>query len=110
MMRILLDESLPRKLCFELIGYEVNTVQSCGWSGLKNGALLCVASQNFDVLLTGDKNLQFQQNLSTLPMAVIVLSTVNNRLETFLPLMPQVLQALSSIQRGEILTISSENI
>jgi|ERR1017187_4312357 hypothetical protein len=61
-MRILLDESLPRKLSLELTGHETQTVQRRGWSGLKNGALLRTASQEFQVLLTGDQKLEFLQN------------------------------------------------
>jgi hypothetical protein len=58
-MRILLDESLPSKLRLEFPEHEVNTVQRRGWAGLKNGALLEVAANEFDVLLTGDKNIQY---------------------------------------------------
>ena len=63
-MRILLDESLPRRLSLEFPEHEVQTVQRCGWAGLKNGALLKVASEGFQVLLTGDQNIQYQQNLA----------------------------------------------
>ena len=71
-MRILLDESLPSKLWLEFPEHEVNTVQRRGWAGLKNGALLKVAAEEFDVLLTGDKNIQYQQNLATLPIPIVV--------------------------------------
>ncbi len=63
-MRILLDESLPRKLALEFSGHEVQTVQKHGWSGLKNGELLRRASAEFDVLVTGDQNIEYQQNLA----------------------------------------------
>lgn len=59
-MRILLDESLPRRIGNDLIGHEVQTVQQRGWSGLKNGELLRKASEEFDVLITGDQNLEYQ--------------------------------------------------
>ena len=88
-MRILLDESLPRDLALALTGHETQTVQKRGWAGLKNGELLHVASAEFQALLTGDRNLEFQQNLATLPMAVVVLVAVNNRLETLQPLIPR---------------------
>jgi predicted nuclease of predicted toxin-antitoxin system len=78
-MRILLDESLPRQLASELSGHKTQTVQRRGWSGLENGVLLRTASSEFDVLLTGDKNLEFQQNPASLSIAVIVLLAVNNR-------------------------------
>ena len=66
-MRILLDESLPRKLSQELTGHEVRTVQRLGWAGLKNGELLHRASGKFDILITGDQNLEYQQTLPLCP-------------------------------------------
>ena len=105
-MRILLDESLPRDLGLDLIGHETQTVQKRGWAGLKNGALLNVASAEFDALLTGDTNLEFQQNLATLQIAVIVLVAVNNRVETLRPLIPSVLDALKTIQPGQLVRVS----
>lgn len=62
-MKILLDECLPKKLANLLTGYEGKTVTQCGWSGLKNGELLKVAQEQFDVFLTVDKNLPNQQSL-----------------------------------------------
>jgi len=106
-MRILLDESLPRKLTLELPGHDARTVQRRGWTGLKNGALLREASQEFQVLLTGDQNLEFQQNLTTLPIAVIVMVAVNNRIETLRPLIPDVLEALKTIQPGQLVRIGA---
>lgn len=66
-MRILLDEDLPRRLAAILAGHEVSTVQRSGWTGIKNGKLLGLAAAEFDVFLTMDGNLEFQQNLATLP-------------------------------------------
>ena len=89
-MRILaVDESLPRDLALNLTGHETQTVQKRGWAGLKNGELLRVASARIQVLLTGDRNLEFQQNLTTLPIAVIVLMAVSNRIEALRPLGPR---------------------
>ena len=104
-MRILLDESVPRKLALEFIGHEVQTVQKRGWSGLSNGALLQTASRDFDVLVTGDQSLEFQQNPATLPIAVIVLVAPNNRLETLRQLLPSALEALKSIRPGQLVKI-----
>lgn len=104
-MRILLDESLPRKLAFELTGHELQTVQKRGWAGLENGELLRTASEEFQVLLTGDQNLEFQQNPERLPIAIIVLVAVNNRIETIRPLVPQVLEALKSIRPGQLVRV-----
>jgi predicted nuclease of predicted toxin-antitoxin system len=104
-MRILLDESVPRKLAFELTAHETQTVQKRGWAGLKNGALLRAASQEFEVLVTADSNLEFQQNPATLPIAVIVLLAVNNRIETLRPLVPDVMEALKTIQPGQLVRV-----
>ena len=104
-MRILLDESLPRDLALDLTGHETQTVQKRGWAGLKNGELLRVAAPEFQVLLTGDTNLEFQQNLATLPIAVIVLVAVSNRIETLRPLIPAVLEALKTIQPGQLVRV-----
>jgi hypothetical protein len=60
-VRILLDESLPRPLGVALIGHDVSTVQHEGWTSLSNGALLRQASATFDVLMTADRNIEFQQ-------------------------------------------------
>jgi predicted nuclease of predicted toxin-antitoxin system len=106
-MRILLDESLPRQLASELSGHNTQTVQRRGWSGLKNGVLLRIASSEFDVLLTGDKNLEFQQNPASLPIAVIVFLAVNNRIETLRPLIPDVLEALKTIRPGELVHVGA---
>lgn len=71
-MRILLDESLPKELQSELPGHEVRTVQEMGWSSLKNGELLSRGAGHFDAFLTADQNIQYQQNLSTLAVSVVV--------------------------------------
>lgn len=71
-MKILLDESLPRYLKRILAGYDVQTVQEMGWGGVKNGRLLSLAEPLFDLFLTADKNLRYQQNLTGRPLAVIV--------------------------------------
>lgn len=87
-MRILLDESLPRRLRGELKSHSVTTVREAGWSGIGNGELLKLAAGRFDVLLTADQNLQVQQNLAGLPMSVVVLAAPTNRIEDLRPLVP----------------------
>ena len=96
-MRILLDEDLPRRLATMLVGHEVFTVQGSGWAGVKNGKLLGVAAVEFDVFLTMDGNLEFQQNLATLPIAVLVVEAVSNRMEHLVPLVPGILRELGHI-------------
>jgi len=87
-MRILLDEDLPRRLTSMLVGHNVSTVQRSGWTGIKNGKLLGLAAAEFDVFLTMDRNLEFQQNLAALPIAVLVVEAVSNRMEHLVPMVP----------------------
>ena len=94
-MRILLDESLPKELQTEIPGHAVRTVQEMGWSSLKNGDLLARCANQFDVFLTADQNLRFQQNLSTLPIAVFVLAARSNRIADLRPLVPELLRLLA---------------
>ena len=96
-MRILLDEDLPRRLGALLIGHETSTVQRSGWSGIKNGRLLALAATKFDVFLTMDGGLEFQQNLKTLPVAVLIMEALSNRIEHLEPLVPEVLKELNHI-------------
>jgi predicted nuclease of predicted toxin-antitoxin system len=96
-MRILLDEDLPRRLGTLLAGHEASTVQRNGWSGIKNGRLLALAATQFDVFLTMDGGLEFQQNLSTLPIAVLVLEALSNRMEHLEPLVPELLKELNHV-------------
>ena len=97
-MRILLDEDLPRRFGALLTGHDVTTVQQSGWAGMKNGKLLALAAAKFDVFLTMDQNIEFQQNLSTLPIAVLVVEPTSNRIEHLRELVPDVLRKLNHIQ------------
>ena len=104
-MRILLDENLPRKLAVYLIGHQCRTVVECGWSGKKNGELLAEADPLFDVLLTLDKNLPYQQNLTTKRIAVLIVRARSNRIQDLLPVIPESLAALSSIQHRQVVRV-----
>ncbi|MBL8376718.1 MAG: DUF5615 family PIN-like protein [Burkholderiales bacterium] len=96
-MRILLDESLPRDLAGLVVGHEVVTVQAAGWTSVRNGKLLALAASRFDVFLTADKNLEFQQNLATLPIAVVVLHVRSSRIEAIASLIPDLLKLLNHL-------------
>lgn len=101
-MRVLLDECVPRPLRAELSGHDVTTVGEMGWSGKKNGELLkLMTAQGFNVLLTVDQSLRYQQNLQAAGVAVIVLIAARSRLQELVPLMPSVQQALTTIKPGE---------
>ena len=104
-MRVLLDESVPRDLGRDLTGHDVKTVRQAGWAGLGNGELLRRAAGQFDVLVTGDRNLEYQQNRATLPIPVVVLLAVSNRIEFLRPLVPELLQALKRIAPGQIIPV-----
>ena len=106
-MRILLDESLPRPLERLLVGHDVSTVADQGWTKLTNGVLLLKATTSFDVLLTADQNIEFQQNLTTLPLAVVVLVAESNRLESLEPLVPRVLEVLKSLNVKTLLRVGA---
>lgn len=78
------------------------------WTGLKNGELLRRAkSEGFEVFITADQNLEYQQNLARSGLGIVVVKAVRNRLEDLKPLVPSVLQALSSIQPGQVVRISA---
>ena len=96
-MRILLDEDLPRRLCALLVRHEATTVPRSGWEGIKNGKLLALAAGKFDLFLTMDQNLEYQQNMATLPIAVLVVCAVSNRMEHLAPLVPKILKELSLV-------------
>ena len=96
-MRILLDESLPRGLCDLMVGHEAMTVRAVGWSGIKNGELLARAATRFDVFVTADRNIEFQQNLAKLPIAVVVLMLRSTRVQAIEPIVPELLKLLNHI-------------
>jgi predicted nuclease of predicted toxin-antitoxin system len=103
--RVLLDECLPKKLKGEFPDHVVVMVQEMGWSGKKNGELMKLAHGQFDVFITSDQNLQYQQNLAYAKVGVIVLVAVNNRIATLKPLMPQVNLILPTIKAGEVVEV-----
>lgn len=101
-MRVLLDESLPRKLKHDVAAALVKTVPEKGWAGIENGSLLRLAETEFDVFLTRDRNLQYQQNLESFDLAVIVLIAPTNDIEDLRPLMPEVNRVILNIAPKEI--------
>jgi predicted nuclease of predicted toxin-antitoxin system len=106
-MRILLDECVPRRLKRELPSHDVFTVRDKGWAGKKNGDLLkAMHADSFDVLLTVDKGLQHQQNLTATGVAVVFMTVKRNTLSELLPLMPAVETALIGIKRGDVVVIA----
>lgn len=105
-MRILLDENIDRllKTLFDP-EHEVVTVQECGWGGMKNGALLRTAEQEFDAFVTMDKNLEYQQNLNNVDLRIVVLKAKNNAYISVAPLMPEVNEVLKKGNIGKIIHV-----
>ena len=101
-MKVLLDECIDRRLARELPGHLVRTVPQMGWATIKNGKLLKLAEQEFDVFVTVDRNLSFQQPLAKFGIAVVVLRAKSNRLADLKPLAPKLLAALSGIGPGQL--------
>ena len=99
-MRVLLDECVDRRLARELRPHEVRTVPQMGWAGIRNGALLTEAAPEFDVFITVNRNLAFQQSLARFDLAVIVLAGPSTRLADLRTLVPTLLPLLHHAPRG----------
>jgi predicted nuclease of predicted toxin-antitoxin system len=107
-MKILLDESLPTKLSgFFGTGHEILTVKDMNWLGKKNGELLQLVIENgFDVFVTADRNLPYQQNLKAIPFILAILCGVNNRQETYINLIPKLLDLLKNVTPPVVINVS----
>ena len=104
-MRLLLDECIPKRLRQAFSGHEVRTVREAGWAGVKNGALLRAADGLFEVLLTVDQGLQYQQNLSGFRIGVVIMVAPSNDIDDLRPLVPGVVEALEHIQPGQVIRV-----
>ena len=102
MRRVLLDENLPRQLKRELRDCAVRTVAEAGWAGIKNGTLLRLAESEFDLFVTADQNLSYQQPLTTFQLGIVVLRAPTTKLEDLLPLVPAIQEAFESVQAGQV--------
>ena len=109
-MRILLDECVDWRLLRDLPGHDVKSVKQMGWSETVNGALLALAETAFEVLVTTDKNLSFQQNLPRFGISVVLLRARSSRLRHLRELVPKLLAALPDVKPGEVLTISWRDV
>lgn len=105
-MRILLDECVDRRFKNSLPGHETSTVQEMGWAGTKNGELLKRAESIFQVFITVDRNLYFQQDLTDLGISVVILSAATNRIVELKKLGPQLLTILPKLRNGQVLQVS----
>ena len=105
-MHVLLDENLPRALADELTRHRVSTVQAEGWSGTTNSELLERANRRFDALVTMDRGLRYQQNLSGLGIRIVVLHAHSNRMAHLRPLIGKILKALDDLPSGKVREVS----
>jgi hypothetical protein len=99
-VKVLLDECVDWRLARDIVGHDVKTARQMGWTTIKNGELLVLAAEHFDVFVTVDRNLSFQQNLASLSITVLVLQAKTNRLVDLRRLVPKLLAAIEHAQPG----------
>ena len=104
-MRVLLDECVDWRLLRDLTGHDVKTARQMGWSEVKNGKLLRLTAEYFDVFVTVDRNLSFQNKVIDLPLAVIVLAAPTNRLADLRLLLPRLLPAIDQMVAGQVVLV-----
>ena len=104
-MRVLLDACVPKGLRKSLATHEVRTAPEMGWGDLDNGDLLDAMKGQFDALVTVDKRLPQEQHIANRPMGVVVLRARSNRLSDLLPLVPDLLAALSTLAAGAVVEV-----
>ena len=109
-MRVLIDECLPAGLkeSIAALGHECETVRQAGYGAKKNGELLSLMEGRWDVLLTNDRNIRYQQNMSGRGVSIVILCAKSNRIKDLLPLMPACARALVSIRPGSVLEVGAE--
>jgi hypothetical protein len=105
-VRLLLDECVPKRLRQDLSKHDVWTVPEMGWAGKENGELLGLAESLFDVFVTVDQKLKYQQSVSGRAIAVVVLVAKRTKIEFLRPLVPKLEQALSEVKPGELREIA----
>lgn len=102
MMKLLLDECIDRRLAKEFSSADVKTVSQLKWAGIKNGELLSLAERDFDIFITVDRNLSFQQHLPKFDIAVILLHAKTNKLIDLKMLVPKIIAILPKAKKGEL--------
>lgn len=107
-MRLLFDGGVPHELADHLKPYQIETVQKKGWAKLKNGVLLQTASKEFDVLITTDSNMKYQQDISKHQIGVIVLRAFDNKLDSYLRIVPGLLDTVLLIRPGDAIYLYAD--
>ena len=108
-MRLLLDECIDRRLAREMPFFEIRTVPQMGWAGIKNGELMKLAEAEFDVFVTVDRNLSYQQNLPKFDITLVVLRSVSNRLSDLLPFVDKLIDCVSATEPGTVTVLSLDD-
>jgi len=106
-VRLLLDENIPIELADAFVGHQTDTVTGVGWAGVKNGELLRRIAGQYEVFITMDRNLEYQQNVSALTFAVLVLLAESNRVSHLRPLIANALVALDTVRPGELHSVDA---
>lgn len=106
-MKILVDECVDARFASNIRGFEARSVHDLGWSGITNGKLLALAAEQFDVLVTVDRNLSFQQHLPRFDIAVVLIHCKSNRLDDLLDIVPELLAALPQARPGKVTHIGN---
>jgi hypothetical protein len=106
-LKVFIDECVDWRLSRDIVGHEVKTARQMGWSTIKNGELLALAAKQFDVFVTVDRNLSFQQNLPAFAIAVVVLRASSNRLADLQHLVPELLASISTAKRGAVMYVGA---
>jgi predicted nuclease of predicted toxin-antitoxin system len=107
-VKVLLDECVDSRLAGHFSAVEVQTVHDRGWSGITNGKLLALAQVEFDVFVTVDRNLAFQQNIPKFSLAVILVHAVSNRLADLVALVPDIQRVIPSAVRGTVTSVGRQ--
>jgi hypothetical protein len=106
-VRVLLDECVDWRFAREIVGHEVRSARQMNWTAIKNGELLALASEHFDVFVTVDRNLSFQQNLAAYRIGVVVLQARSNRLADLKPLASSAITAIEQARPGAVVVVGA---
>lgn len=104
-MKVLLDECVDTRLAPHITGFDTRTVHEQGWSGIGNGKLLVLAQAEFDVFVTVDRNLAFQQHLPNFSIAVVLIHARSNRITDLIALVPELVAAIPTAKAGVLTRI-----
>ena len=107
MRRVLFDENMPRKLRRDLPEFFIRTVQEEGWAGLENGQLLRRAAPTFDILVTADQRLRYQQNVTRFDIGVVVIETFDTTLTNLRRWLPDIKSAIESCNAGCVAIVNA---